>query len=206
MAPLAEQIPEKLRGRFAEITAITDRFCDEHLDAEFKRLCRDMVATLIVEGCPLASGKAAGWAAAVVYSIGWVNFLNDPSQPHHMTAVDMAKAVGVSEATLMNRAKVIRQGLDLRRMDPRWSTEGDDGPLTRWSGWSRSTACLTTSARRRGTFRRKLSAAGSSRSCQATSRTRRRAAERADGAGAPGGAAGQRQPLRARRIADECGG
>lgn len=117
-------IPENMRGRIAEIMAITDRFCDEHLDAEFKELCRDMIAALIVEDCPLASGKAAGWAAGVVYSVGWVNFLGDPSQPHHMTAVDMAKAVGVSEATLMNRAKVIRQGLDLRRMAPLWATRG----------------------------------------------------------------------------------
>jgi hypothetical protein len=41
-----------------------------------------------------------------------------------MKAEDMARAVGVSPATLMNRAKVIRQGLDLHRMDPRWSTRG----------------------------------------------------------------------------------
>ena len=131
MEPLAEQIPKKLRPRIAEIMAITDRFCDDHLDAEFKRLCRDMIATLYAEGCPLTSGKAAGWAAGVVYSIGWVNFLNDPSQPHHMKAEDMAKAVGVSEATLMNRAKVIRETLDLRRMDPQWSTRGimDHNPL-----------------------------------------------------------------------------
>lgn len=124
-------IPEKLRGRIAEIMAITDRFCDERLDAEFKQLCRDMIAALIVEDCPLASGKAAGWAAGVVYLVGWVNFLGDPSQPHHMTAEDVAKSIGVSEATLMNRAKVIRQGLDLSRMDPRWSTKGmmDSNPL-----------------------------------------------------------------------------
>ncbi len=35
----------------------------------------------------------------------------------------MARAIGVSPATLMNKAKVIRDGLDLRRMDPRWSTQ-----------------------------------------------------------------------------------
>ncbi len=131
MDKLIERIPEKLRGRFADIVAVTDRFCDEHLDEEFKRLCREMVAVLCVENCPVTSGKAAGWAAGVVYSVGWVNFLGDPSQPHHMTAEDVAKAVGVAEATLMNRAKVIRKGLDLRRMTPPWSTRGmlDHNPL-----------------------------------------------------------------------------
>jgi hypothetical protein len=116
------QVPEQLRGRLADIVAVTDRFCDQHLDAEFKRLCRAMVAELFVEGCPLDSGKAAGWAAGILYSVAWVNFLGDPSQPHHMKAEDIARAVGVSPATLMNRAKVIREGLDLRRTDPRWST------------------------------------------------------------------------------------
>ncbi len=116
------EVPEKLRGRLAEIVAITARFCDEHLDEEFKRLCRDMAAVLCAGGCPVTSGKAAGWAAGMIYSVAWVNFLGDPSQPHHLRAEDIARAVGVSPATLMNRAKAIREGLDLFRMDPRWST------------------------------------------------------------------------------------
>jgi hypothetical protein len=121
---LLRQVPDESRGRFAEVVALTDRFCAAHLDTEYRDLCRDMAAVLCREGCPLASGKAAGWAAGIVYSVAWVNFLGDPSQPHHMKAEDMARAIGVSMATLMNRAKVIRQGLDLHRMDPRWSTKG----------------------------------------------------------------------------------
>jgi uncharacterized protein DUF6398 len=115
-------VPANLRRRLAEIVAITDRFCDEHLDDEFKQLCRDLVAALFMQGCPVGSGKAAGWAAGIVYSVAWVNFLDDPSQPHHRKAEDMAQAIGVSPATLMNRTRVIREVLDLRRMDTRWST------------------------------------------------------------------------------------
>jgi hypothetical protein len=117
------RLPPKLGKRLGEILAITDRFCDEHLDEEFKGLCRDMAAVLCVEGFPLTGGKAAGWAAGIVYCAGWVNFIGDPSQPHHMRAEDMAPALGVSPATLMNRARDIREGLGLRRMDPRWSTK-----------------------------------------------------------------------------------
>src|SRR5205823_9260296 len=118
------RLPPKLGKRLGEILAITDRFCDEHLDAEYKALCRDMAAVLCVEGFPLTTGKAAGWAAGIVYSVGWVNFIGDPSQPHHMKAEDMARAAGVSPATLMNLARDIREGLRLVRMDPRWSTRG----------------------------------------------------------------------------------
>src|SRR4051794_31046487 len=113
------RLPPKLGRRLGEVLAITDRFCDEHLDGEYKRLCRDLAAALCVEGFPLTSGKAAGWAAGIVYSVGWVNFIGDPGQPHHMRAQDMAPAVGVSPATLMNRARDIREGLGLVRMDPR---------------------------------------------------------------------------------------
>src|SRR5262249_17207769 len=72
-----------------------------------------------------------GWAAGIVNSVAWVNFLGDPSQPHHMKAEDIARGLGVSPATLMNRAKVIREGLKLHRMDPRWSTKKmlDHNPL-----------------------------------------------------------------------------
>lgn len=115
------RLPPKLGKRLGEIIAITDRFCDEHLDEEFKGLCRDMAAVLCVEGFPLTSGKAAGWAAGIVYSVGWVNFIGDPSQPYHMKSEDMASAMGVSPATLMNRARDIREGLGLIRIDPRWA-------------------------------------------------------------------------------------
>lgn len=117
------RLPPKLGKRLGEILAITDRFCGKHLDAEYKTLCRDMAAVLCMEGFPLTSGKAAGWAAGIAYSVGWVNFIGDPSQPHHMRMEDMAPAIGVSPATLMNRARDIREGLGLVRMDPRWSTK-----------------------------------------------------------------------------------
>jgi hypothetical protein len=127
------RLPPKLGKRLGEILAIIDRFCDKHLDEEYKALCRDLAAALCVDGFPLTSGKAAGWAAGIVYSVGWVNFIGDPSQPHHMRAEDMAPAPGVSPATLMNRARDIREGLNLRRMDPRWSTRAmlERNPLLR---------------------------------------------------------------------------
>ena len=127
------ELAEPLRRRLADIVAATDRFCDEHLDAEYRDLCRDLTATLVGEGFPVTSGKAEGWAAGVAYTVGWVNFIGDPSQPHHMRAEDMAPALGVSPATLMNRARDIREGLGLRRMDPRWSTKAmrERNPLLR---------------------------------------------------------------------------
>ena len=123
MDELPRNVDEKLGPRLAQIVAVIDRFTEAHLDEEYKQLCREMAAVLCREGYPITSGKAAGWAAGVVYSIAWVNFLGDPSQPHHMKAEGIAQAVGVSPATLMNRARLIREGLGLRRMDLRWCTK-----------------------------------------------------------------------------------
>ncbi len=48
-----------------------------------------------------------------------------------MAAVEIAKEFGVSQATMMNRAKVIRQGLDLMPLHPDWCllSKLDDNPL-----------------------------------------------------------------------------
>lgn len=132
MNELLKRVPEKLRPRFREIVAITDAFCDAHLDAEFRDLCRGMAAVACTEDVPVTSGKAAGWAAGVVAAVGYVNFLGDPSQPHHMTTDEMAKRIGVSPATLHSRSKAIRDALDIDRVDPRFSTRQmtDNNPLT----------------------------------------------------------------------------
>ena len=56
-----------------------------------------------------------------MYSVGWVNFLTDPSQEPHVKAEEIAKWFGVSMATMHNKSKVIREGLDLVPFDPDFS-------------------------------------------------------------------------------------
>jgi hypothetical protein len=130
-AKVEPELPEPLRRRLLDIVSATDRFCDEHLDVEYRGLCRELAIVLGLEGFSVTSGKAEGWAAGVAYTIGWVNFLGDPSQPHHMKAEDMAHLFGVSEATLMSRARLIREGLGLSRLIPRWTVASrlEDNPL-----------------------------------------------------------------------------
>jgi len=117
MDELLAQVPARLHKRFHEIVALTDAFCKAHLNAEFRDICREMAVAVWQEGSPVTSGKAASWAAAIVASVGFVNFLGDPSQPHYMTMDEMAEKIGVSPATLHAKAKVIRDSLDIRRMD-----------------------------------------------------------------------------------------
>jgi len=71
--------------------------------------CRTGVVSITMR---VRDRKPRSWAAGIVYSVGWVNFLSDPSQEPHMKTADLAEAIGVSEATIMAKSKVIREGLD----------------------------------------------------------------------------------------------
>ena len=128
---LEAEVPADLRSRFREIVRLTDQFADDHLNAEYEELCRDMAVVLCHTDSPATRGKAESWAAGIVYTVGWVNFLTDPSQTPHMKADDIAKAIGVSAATMQSKSRVLREGLDLMRLDPNWTLPSrvDDNPM-----------------------------------------------------------------------------
>ncbi len=133
MDELLARVPAKLHARFREIVALTDAFCAARWDDELRDLCRACAADACAAKVPVASGKAAGWAAGVVYSVAYANFLGgDRDQTFHVAPDDMAKGVGVSPATMHNKAKAIRDALGIDRLDPRYSTRGlqEENPLS----------------------------------------------------------------------------
>src|SRR5688572_24376431 len=103
MDDLLTRVPARTQPRVREIIDLTDSFCQAHMDDEFRDLCRKVAVAAAEAGLPLASGKAAGWAAGVVAAVGFANFIGDPAQPFHMTTEQMAHKVGVSPATLHNK-------------------------------------------------------------------------------------------------------
>jgi hypothetical protein len=133
MKKLLARVPAKLHNRFREIVELTDKFCSAHLNEEYRDLCRTCAADACAARVPVESGKAASWAAGVISSVSYANFLtSDPSQPFHMAPQDMAKRAGVSLATMHNKAKAIRDALDIGRVDSRYSTRAlnKDNPLS----------------------------------------------------------------------------
>jgi Domain of unknown function (DUF6398) len=109
-------------AKVTEIAAITDQVCTEQLDAEYAELCRKLITALARKRpSPLEQGQPRTWAGAVLYAVGWVNFLTDPSQRPHMTTEQLSKACGVGKSTLAAKFKVIRDTLRLRPMDPRYT-------------------------------------------------------------------------------------
>ena len=102
------------------IVELTNTFCMKHLDEDYRELCEDMIAELLDIEMPLDKGKPAGWASGIVHAVGFVNFLQDPSQSPHMTSSQIAEGFGVSQQTMQTRSKMIRDELDLIQFDPDW--------------------------------------------------------------------------------------
>ncbi|TVS19576.1 MAG: hypothetical protein EA424_08025 [Planctomycetaceae bacterium] len=111
---------------------MTDDFCREHLNDDYAELCRELTATLARKRpSPLLRGRLATWASGIVRTIGWVNFLHDPSQTPHMKLYAIDEAFGISESTGAAKLGEIRKMLKIYQLDPRWTLTSrmDDNPM-----------------------------------------------------------------------------
>ncbi len=124
--------PGAARPAHDAIVGLTDAFCREHLDGEYAALCRKLAGALARKRpSPLTRGKPESWASGIVRVVGWVNFIDDPSQPDHMRLSDIDKRIGVSEATGSAKSMAIRDLLKIRRFDPEWTLPSrmDQNPM-----------------------------------------------------------------------------
>ena len=126
------KIPRAMRPRVAGIVAITDGLCAACLDREYAGLARELVARLARRRpSPLARGDVRIWAAGALYALGQINFLSDHSQQPHVTADQLAGELGVSKATMANKAATVRRTLNLGYYEPGLTRQSlyDDPPL-----------------------------------------------------------------------------
>ena len=113
------RIPATLRDRAQQIIDIADAACREHLDEEYGLLTRRLLARLARKRpSPLMRGDARIWAAGAIYAVGQVNFLFDRAQTPHLTARQLAQALGVVQTTMANKAGIINRLLDIGIFEP----------------------------------------------------------------------------------------
>jgi Domain of unknown function (DUF6398) len=125
-------VPKSMQATYEAITTLTDAFCREHLDENYRALAQRMAAALCRKRpSPLASGQPRTWACGIVYVLGQINFLTDPSTQPFMTTADLCARFGVGQSTAGAKARVISQALDTSRLDPEWSLPSllDQNPL-----------------------------------------------------------------------------
>ncbi len=110
-----------MQTAYDAIVALTDAFCRDHLDDEYRDLARAMTAALCRKRpSPLASGQPRSWACAIIYALGQLNFLPDKASRPHMAMAEVCAAFGVGQSTASAKARVIADALRTHRMDPVW--------------------------------------------------------------------------------------
>lgn len=119
MAADALRIPNAMLDRAQAIMQVTDAACREHLDDEYGRIARRLVARLARKRpSPLARGDVRIWAAGIIYAVGQVNFLFDRTQTPHLTADQLAERLGVVKTTMANKAGLINRTLGIGIFEP----------------------------------------------------------------------------------------
>lgn len=116
-----ERIPNAMAEKFAAITSLTDAFCTQHLNEEYRRMIHRVVGALCRKRpSPLSSGKENVWAAAAVHAVGRVNFLDDPAQTPHCKPKVIYAFFGIAESTGQSKSKAIRDALKMDNFTHEW--------------------------------------------------------------------------------------
>lgn len=113
------------------VVQMTDAFCRKFLNEEYAQLCQKLAETLARKRpSPLLSGRLETWASGIVRTIGWVNFLHDPSQTPHLTLSSIDEAFGIAESTGAAKLKTIRTMLRIHQFDHKWTlpSKMDENP------------------------------------------------------------------------------
>ncbi len=117
----SKSVPKSMQATYDAIVALTDAFCRDHLNDEYRELAQSMAAALCRKRpSPLTSGQPRTWACTIIYVLGQVNFLSDRSTQPYMTMAEVCAAFGVGQSTASAKARVISQALGIRRLDPTW--------------------------------------------------------------------------------------
>ena len=118
----SERVPAALQSKYDEIVALTDTFCQRHLNEEYRDLCRRMAALLCRKRpSPVITGKTKTWACGIVYSVGRINFLFDKSQTPHLRADELCQHFGLSPKTGSAKSTAIMDLLKSGQADPHWT-------------------------------------------------------------------------------------
>ncbi len=128
----SESVPKSVEPAYLAIVNLTDAVCKQHLNDEYASSSRRLAAPLARKRpSPILRGKAEIWACEVVYALGTVNFLFDKAQTPHMRADELCEVFGVSASSGGNKARFIRDTLDMYQFDPNWSLPGlvEENPL-----------------------------------------------------------------------------
>lgn len=125
---------EEIKDKEAKLLQLTGAFCVQKLDEDYFRLCEKLIKKLgRKRDVPFQRGKLEIWAAAVVHTIGSINFLFDKSFEPYLNSNQISEYFGTKNATVSNKSREIREMFDLGYFNPEFSTErmADSNPFNK---------------------------------------------------------------------------
>ena len=115
---------DRIEAVSQQLIDMTGEYCDQYLDDEYKQLAEKLILKMKRKrDVPFLRGRVHTWAAAVIYALGQINFLFDQSFEPYVAAGDIPKYFGVSQSTVGQKAKAIRDMFDLYYWHPEFSTQ-----------------------------------------------------------------------------------
>ena len=128
----SKSVPKAAQAVYDAVVALTDAFCRDHLNDEYRDQAQAMTAALCRKRPnPLASGQPRTWACGIIHVLGQLNFLSDKATQPYMTMAEVCAGFGVGQSTASAKARVITDALHTNRMDPTWMLRSlvDQNPL-----------------------------------------------------------------------------
>lgn len=114
----------EIKQREAELLEMTGAFCRQNLNDDYLQLCEKLIKKLgRKRDVPFQRGKPEIWAAAVVHSIGSINFLFDKSFEPYLTAEQISEYFGTKNSTVSNKAREIKDLFGMWHYSPEFSTQ-----------------------------------------------------------------------------------
>ena len=114
----------EIKQKESQLIEMVCGFCDEKLDEEYISLCVKLIEKLgRKREVPFKRGKLENWASGIIYAIGQINFLFDSDFEPYVTPDEICTYFGTKKSTASNKARDIRQILNLKLGDKEFSTE-----------------------------------------------------------------------------------
>ncbi len=115
---------EDIKTKESKLIEMTADFCAQKLNSEYRQLCEKLIKKMgRKRDVPFQRGKLEIWAAAVVYTIGTINFLFDESFEPCITSDQINEFFGTKKSTVSNKAAQIRDLFDIGHFNPEFSTK-----------------------------------------------------------------------------------
>lgn len=115
---------QKIQEKKDQLLALTNGFCQTHLDTDYEELCQKVILKLSRKRTvPFLSGRLEIWAASIIQALGQVNFLFDKSFEPFVSVATLNQYFGTTQSTVMNKARELRRMLGMDSFTSEFATQ-----------------------------------------------------------------------------------